>query len=408
MDTLELYIITPTSNTVFVTIDAPLLDLEEEQELEIFPGEVTRVELPVEIAATDSGIHDTGVYVTASDDILLYGLNIDEGSCGGFQIMPKDAIGFNYYVMSSLPVIPQTDGYSELVVVATEDDTEVTLLIPSGVSIELEGNTYDENNPIKITLDKFQTYELQSEDFLDLTGIRVSGTKLIAVFSGVRNLQTAQDPFNADYVIEQMIPLHSWGTRFGIVPFPDGEDGYFVNYVTREPDTVVVINGDVYEVENAGSFQARGLPFSKGDYVGIESSKPILVGQILASQRSDRDGAPAFLMVPPTQQFKTDYYFAVPEASDGSYDVFLMLVINEGQESGLRLDDESLDEFWTVIPESSPTLIGTWLAISTGESHRVYHIDDAKFEASVYGHDDFSCAFAYMADMCLEDIRPVS
>ena len=64
--------------------------------------------------------------------------------------------------------------------------------IPDGRSIEIEydGKRYDEDNNLRVNLNKYETLHLKADNtYADWTGMYISGTNPIAAFSGATSIQ---------------------------------------------------------------------------------------------------------------------------------------------------------------------------------------------------------------------------
>lgn len=408
---LELYIVTPSAQEVDVSVRLPLSDTFEDQEFTVTPGEMRRVELPSTLQTTGTASGDNGVLIRASGDIIVQAMNSEDtnpASCGGFQVMPVDALGQDYFVLSLWPEFEGEFEYSQFAIVATEDDTEITIRFPfgRGVVITYDGDTYDEDRPLTVTFDAYQTLQVQSDSGNDLSGTRIESSSKIAVFSGDLIVRTNEEDVTTDHIVEQMMPTSSWGTTFGAVALPDQDDGYSIHFITHEDETVVEVNGDVYEIDEAGSYLGQGVHIQDGTYVGIQSDKPIMVVQIAKSQISSTNGGPAMVLIPPVQQYQSDYTFAIPPGK--FYQTYILLIIEESETDNLSLDGGAVDIEWQNIPGSVPLLVGGYFQVDDGQVHRVLHSKNAPFGAYVYGHDNNTCSFAYVAGMCLGDPTEVN
>ena len=177
----------------------------------------------------------------------------------GSQVMPLAALGFNYYAMSWwASVALQNTG--EIAVVATADDTLVRfrILASKGIHDTYNGVPYDSDRPLTVRLDKHQTFQLQDVHHHDITGTKIEADKPVAVFSGLVQSNIGGGS-SVDHVVDQLAPLHSWGTRFGVVPFPSQTSGYYVKVVALAADTRFTMNGRSYRIALAGDFKVMSL-----------------------------------------------------------------------------------------------------------------------------------------------------
>ena len=399
-ENLMLFISSTGGRPATVNIDAPAHSSKFHKTVNIPFGQTQTVDIPKELQASGVSVEGKGIYVSASEDVVMLGFSKHSGSCGGFKVMPKDALGYNYYAMASWPDTGDKN-VGEIGIVASEDQTRVriTILRSKGVSFTYNGDQYNENKPLDITLNKHETFQLQNVEYSDITGTKIEANKRVAVFSGM--LQTNVVGEDVDHTVEQMPAVHSWGKSFGIVPFPDQTSGYRVKIVAAFAKTTVYVNGKDYNIHDAGDW----IEDSFSQNVGITANKSIMVAQLVESQSSQQSGAPSMVMVPPTEQYKNNYVFSVPSGTN--YHAYVLLVAPQGQTGRLMLDGVAISGTWVEVPDSSPALVGVQLPLTAGR-HVVMHEDSVRFGAVVYGYGSAGCAFTYHAGMCLTDISAVS
>ena len=74
-------------------------------------------------------------------------------------------------------------------------------------------------------IDRFNTVQLQCLDLCDLTGTYISSSKPIAVYSGNVRAAVPSSRTSRDHLVEQMIPVRTWGTEFPVMASPKNNDG---------------------------------------------------------------------------------------------------------------------------------------------------------------------------------------
>ncbi|MFM8438364.1 MAG: IgGFc-binding protein, partial [Candidatus Kapaibacterium sp.] len=151
----------------------------------------------------------------SDEDVTVYAMSQALTTSDAFLVLPTDALGNQYYVMSYTadPSSQASAGTpSQFAIVATEDSTEVR--------IETDEPIYRYGRvPGVVRLNKGDVYLVQSQvgdsrRLVDLTGTYVESTKPIALFSGH---QRATIPIeddrrsSRDCLIEQMTPISTWG-----------------------------------------------------------------------------------------------------------------------------------------------------------------------------------------------------
>ncbi len=120
-----------------------------------------------------------------------------------------------------------------------------------------------------------------------------------------------------------------------------------------------------------------------------------------ASDGDDND-EPAMMIVPPVDQFRTEYTFLVPYDTNRAY---VFIIIEDAQRSGIRIDGYPYSELmYFAYPGSDPLLVGGYMTVSDGY-HTLTHISgDVKFGAYMYGITSDECAYAYPLGQCLDDL----
>jgi len=206
-------------------------------------------------------------------------------------ILPKEALGQEYFSMNYAVGNPNDGGDNHIVIVASEPNTRVFLqrngtdLVPGGVLLNSPGDVYEFLSPI------------------DLTGTKVfvdpitSGCKKFVLFSGATNSAinspgcfTTNQTVSADPLYQQNYPVDSWGTSYGFVPFSSRTingsavrtRGNYIRVVAKEDNTIVSYNNNQVAVLNAGEFYTTPNPNNQPAY--ITANKAIAVAQYSLTQ----------------------------------------------------------------------------------------------------------------------------
>jgi hypothetical protein len=180
-----------------------------------------------------------------------------------------------------------------------------------------------------------------------------------------------------------------------------------VKIVSREDDntldfdppavhaSVTLARNEYLEISALESFRVRG-------------NKPFMVAQFLVGQNSyttDRDywGDPAFALVVPFEQYRTDYNFLTPETMTYNY----VNVIGPVEEQAQNIFNIALDG----VPVDFPNeLVGNFsiAQIDLSGSVNAYHAitGEQPFGIMVYGFARFTSCF-YPGGLNLEYINPV-
>ena len=402
-DDLTLFISSSSSSEAIVTIETPEFATKLSKTIILHARETKIVTLPKELQSSGTALEKKGVYVRSTDDIVVYGVNSQRGSCGAFNVMPVIALGYNYFTMSWWPDTGDKR-YGQIGIVAAED-SGVRVVIPrsKGIVFTYNGVRYDENKPMEFQLKKFETLQIQNLEYADISGTKIEADHKVAVFSGV--LSTNIGSGNADHVVEQMIPIHAAGKTFGLVPFPSQVTGYRVRVMSVLPDTTLNIGGRTKHISSAGQYIDQSM--RSDEPLGISSDKPVMVAQFSESQAAGTPGGPSMVLIPPTEQYRNDYTFTVPMPDTVYNSSYLLLVIEAGQENQLIMDGDHVLGRRMEIAETSPHLVGFITRVLAGRHHIYHQFSEVKFGLYLYGTARGTCAFSFVAGMCLEDIRQV-
>lgn len=269
-------------------------------------------------------------HVTADADVTVYALSQANRTSDAFLVLPTDAVGKDYFVMAyaSDPIFSdefEQSTPSQFAVVATEDNTEIT--------ITPRAPTFRNRDAVQeVTLMKGDCYLVQAymgqqrDQDNDLTGTRVESNKPIAVFTGHQRARVPQsgDKVSRDVLIEQMPPVGTWGLSAFITPYrqPIGttlarvQDRYRV--LAAFDNTQVFIDGSQVATLSAGGFYEAVV----NRPMHLTASAPVLVAQFKESALDDfgsgsQTGDPFLMIIPPSEQFLSEYRFISVQASAG-------------------------------------------------------------------------------------------
>lgn len=298
--------------------------------------------------------------VTANFPVIAYQFNPLE-NVGVFSndaslLLPTNSLQGSYRVLGypqqwSRTMDPDTNGRDEIrsfmTIVGTAASTRVRIeatadIIPGGPIMQ----RVPRGTPIEITLSPFDVLNLETGAFLaDFTGSLVTADRPVALFSGtecsdVPFWRTFSDRQAAcDHIEEQNFPLEAAGQAYVLSRSPTRsrallQAGARVAEV-NEPEWFRVLNASSRPVrvtttlpEDIANPTGPTVTFDldEGEFRDIRAladfqlrgDGPVLVGQFMGSQSTTGipntlpGGDPALLMVPPLNQWRTDYVFLTP------------------------------------------------------------------------------------------------
>lgn len=283
----------------------------------VVPGSVSLVDIDYNSGCTNVSGAATGtaIHVTATDSIALYLLNLGHYSLDITNALPTPVLRSDYMVQC-YPSKLSTDYRSEVVIVATENNTVVDIAL-GGPTM----NGFSAGSTQTITLQRGQAYQLRGrqQGEGDLTGTRITarGGKKIAVYSGHFCAYVEPNCASCDHIFDQALPTDYWGRRFVVrgteSMFADHvrlmalEDGCEVTmYPPEEGRQLVMLSaGEVYDFTLS---QASPECY-------LESSSPMSACLFMGSSGNGQ-GDPTLINIPPIDHpvrrvtfatFSTDY-----------------------------------------------------------------------------------------------------
>jgi hypothetical protein len=276
------------------------------------------VTIPIPSAAELSGpdrIEGKGVHIVASANVAVYGTSRMDYTTDSFLALPFKCLGMEYLISSYKNVfngIPILNG-SQFAIVAVANNTIVTVIPSQNVGTHLA------KQPYVIQLNRGETYQLRNEagQPADLTGTQILASKPIGVFGSHRcaNVQSVNQ-FFCDTVLEQLLPVSSWGSSFFVVPL-----------ATRKSDTVRVLSGGNDNlVTVASSSGSQGFTLQSGEFKDLTLDSPTRVScrqrstvmQFANSSDFDHvtDADPFMAMIQPITSWLSEYRFCTPPLAD--------------------------------------------------------------------------------------------
>lgn len=304
--------------------------------------------------------------IQAENDVAVYALNQAEKTSDATLVLPITALGNEYYVMAY-----KSDGVlvnntvsgsytpSQFVVVATEDNTDVT--------VETTAPTTETGLQAKrFTLNRGQSYLFQAEFSrtnlnYDLTGSRVRSNRPVAVFGGHQRatipVELRGQLTSRDHLFEQMMPLSVWGKSYIVTPFAQprsaislGDDLFRV--VASEDNTTVLFNGRAITTLNRGAVYESPLTTAGL----LTANKKVMVAlfkqtsTIVSDGQPPRIGDPFMMIIPPRRQYLNKYRFQNCQVVDTYEEQYITIVTTKNNIPTLRLDGNPVQAQFLDVP----------------------------------------------------------
>ena len=296
-------------------------------------------------------------------------------SSGAYLALSCTGLRLNEYVYYALTYHGVGESGSQLLFVACEDNTNITI------------------GSHTISLSKMETYLL--ENVSDLTGTVAISNNPVSFFSGHQWTHVPTGVKHHDQLIQQLPDNSTWGTHFLSASFTSRDSGEIYRVLASQPSTTVTFTCSTpsqptnFTLPSAGSW--KEITTSDDSFCSIVSNKPVLVVQFaLGGGDLQVYGDPFMIMVPAIDQYSNNY--VIPFFHQFSRNFITIFVSPEHyQPEDIYVDDVSLeDSNWTAIDCPSDAICGysVYSNLSTGD-HQIYHKNtEATFGVIAYGFDE--------------------
>lgn len=233
-------------------------------------GEMVSVQIPGTAEIIGSGVFDSSILIEADQDISVVLMNKKPSSIGTTMVYPVQKLGTLHYVVT--PSTFQTARYlKEFAVVAS--GVPVSLEIDLMADVTFKGQSYPAGSKMTVLLEAFQVLQLQSPD--DLSGTRIKSSEPVAVLSGHTCVKKNH---NLDHVVEQLLPVSSWGNTF-IVPSMSLQTDVDLVYVIAAQNTRLDYQlGTTHNVRNlrAGEVSQFQLRYPEALYLSADAGIQVI------------------------------------------------------------------------------------------------------------------------------------
>lgn len=402
---LELFVTTSSNSPVDVTVTAPLFFPGKIlRSTVIRRGQVEKITLTKSLSGVDVEHSNKGVLITATEEITVFGVNMQEHSTDGFVSFPTDSLGTEYILVTW-----SSDG--EFMIIGVTDGTIVNITLPTFLSTNLtvsyNGNSYTNGDVFTVSLDRYHTFHCYQQTG-DFTGTKIVANHPVSVFSGAikATVSDTMSQKSADHLVEQMIPVSMWGTKFFTISTPGRDIGDYFRIIASEDSTTISVPGHTNHTINATEYIQ--LNVDTGDYKMVTSDKAAMVVMFgKSSKKNDGgNGDPHMTVIPPSPQYSSDYAFTTIKSSTGEFTNYAVVVIDTSMTGGLMVDNVLTDNQWTPISGSTNWVTATF-NLNPGY-HSIYNNDpSATFMAIAFGNAKL-ISYAYACGLRMALINAVS
>lgn len=381
---------------------------------------VQRFDLPsgntvieVQIARSDAYINDfeggtvltkRGIHVQVDPGkpkVVVYGHIFAGARSAASLILPKEALGQQYYSMNYASGNTLDGGQNHIVLIASEPDTKIFLrkngvdLVQGGVTLANPGDVYEYLSNIDLT---------GTNVFVDP---QTSGCKQFAMFSGTTN-SAITVPFgcvgslSSDPLYQQNYPLESWGTTYGFIPFSSRSRtgnavrtrGNYVRILAKEDDTQVTYNGSRIATLNAGQYYQTPAPVNEPAY--ISANHAIAVAQYSLTQSCSGGGLgdPDMVILNPVE-YNIKNITVYSSSRENISENYVNILIKTSAAASFRINGRAPNGTFAPL-KSSPTFSYLQLNLNQYPTQTFNLSASEGFNAIAYGFGDVE-SYAYSA-----------
>ena len=319
----------------------------------------------------DVGKQNTTVIVRSSDMVNVHAISNDYEDGDGFVVIPTNLLGTTYYVASYRPAFKYDPVF--VCITALHENTSVFIRTKRTQMTE--------------TLRQYESYRFDGDQYEDVSGSLVQSDKPIAVISGVHTKVPRSSSGFVDGLLVHVPPTNMWGRKFSIVPIQSINSGYLFRVQTLNISTTLNMSDDTIvdirpEIQGQRSFYEAAI--TGDEVISFTSNQPVMVVQYT---KSDSDGNPAMLIIPPITRFGQNVTFPVVQFEDGAryeYTHFITVIAKcRAIEEGFRLDKTVVD--WYRKRPIDDEMCYASRNVSSGQ-HSITHTNPmVTFYVSVYG-----------------------
>ncbi|MDR1556921.1 MAG: IgGFc-binding protein [Tannerellaceae bacterium] len=288
-------------------------------------------------------VTEFGMHIYSDVKVTAYYMHNHTDSRDIFTLKGHQALGTSFYVPMQSDNLAQTGNYTgacdQIDIVATEDDTEVTVIPKATIRIGASGSS-NANAPISKTLQKGQTLKIMeyTPNSGSLTGTSITtNNKPVAV-------TVTEDLVGGDTSGDQIVPVSSLGTRY-IVPkgYKSADDRFYMVGTAANTTVKVYYSGSTYApyTLNAGTAGKYTFPTTNVNAVYVEATAPIYIYQRSGYGEEGAALIPSVYSIGQTQMA----YFQVP----GQYEKGF-LVFRSGKQAGFTISYGSTTTNMTDLP----------------------------------------------------------
>ncbi|XP_042653118.1 IgGFc-binding protein-like [Tyto alba] len=286
-----------------------------------------------------SQISDKAVLIQSTEEISVVFISSKRHTAGATTVLPVDKLGNKYYVVT--PEDINHDYLKEFVVVAGKSPATVSIKVLG--KFYYGGRHYFPGSTLRVFLDPYHSFQLQSRD--DLSGTKIVSDNNVAVFSGHSCVKVNA---GCDYVVEQLLPVSAWGKTYIVPPIPLQTNIDFVYVVADTKASLTYNRGNSAATEDIEAEGVHKFEMSANLPLHLSSSAAIQVVFFFTGAKKNLKGKDPFLLnIPPVSAYCTSYRVSSPSG----YDNYMSLISRNADTSTITLNQKVEGTIaWQAIP----------------------------------------------------------
>lgn len=340
--------------------------------------------LPSELELQSFQKEVKSVLIESSSNVFLISHDNGPYSVGSTTHIPLHKLCTHYVVISTEP---ENSYPSQFAVAAIEDNTtiSITFKMKRNLPLNIEGNTYYNGGVFNISLNRFETYQI--EHMTDLTGTFIESSVPIAAFSG-NDCNRLDNKGGCDHLVEQLPPIVSVDKTY-IVPPNSDDRGTLIRITAIENANITYRIGSVNQTRPLLKFDYFDFKILSNQSCFIESETPILVTAFgLNPSPSPSLGDPSMTIVPGLNQYLDYYKIVVPSGYTHNY---VSIMITNSSKDSFRINGTMIKTRDIVFEEN----------VSTGNvtyNVKSIRVAEGELTASTVDGERFGLMFAGVTD----------
>lgn len=357
----------------------------------VTPGVVTSIVVPNSegLMEKENKVDHKAIHVTTTDDVSLYASNFFDHSYDVANVLPTAVLKDNYiaqsYDVGALAKVSINDEKSKMLIVAVEDNTEITIDPKGGLRGE-----FLLFSKKKITLNAGECYLcFSAKGDISGTTVKVKGNKKVAVFSG-GDTQIPYDGCCYDAVFEQCVPLAYWGRHF-VVTASAMRTKDVIRITSLTSGCRISIDGKHRKTLGANKYFDYTLDGSKKEAIYISASSPVSVCLYLTSaSMGGIMGDPSMVNINPIEQQMDKVTFCSYNTAVSKYH-YVNIVTQTNQKQGMTLDGNSIASEFKPVPKKNEL---SYARVSIAHGSHTLESSEGGFVAHIYGLGPYE-SYAY-------------